>query len=422
MSQLNLALPSSVTVDDWYNMYGQAWSDITPQAVSHPAKFSRKLIFRIYEHCAEQGWLGTGSAVLDPFAGVGLGALPAMLLGCNWIGVELEQKFVGIATGFKCNAVTDEHPAWCEQQIPHQPHWVTGNLELWQQRFAGKTKQWGAAQIIQGDSRRLMELLSMVDITVTSPPYSTIQLNHPPGTGHKQVVRRRERMKDAGYSAEKIRRELTPGRVIHGNLGHLEHYSDTPDNLANLPQGSIDTVISRGTAAGQLGGMLEGRVDAVITSPPYEDVAVTGARSFKKRDNNRPMAKDAVRGNIGYGNAPGQLSGQETFWSAARTIVSQVYAVTKPGGHAVWVLKNYVRDNEVVDFCNMWRVLCESVGFVTAHVHRAWLRQEYGGQLTMDGGEQAIVKEHKSFFRRQHESKGSPRIDYEWVLCMERPV
>ena len=42
--------------------------------------------------------------------------------------------------------------------------------------------------------------------------------------------------------------------------------------------------------------------------------------------------------------------GGETFWSAARAIVEQLFAVLAPGGHAAWVTKAFVRDGERVDF------------------------------------------------------------------------
>jgi hypothetical protein len=37
-------------------------------------------------------------------------------------------------------------------------------------------------------------------------------------------------------------------------------------------------------------------------------------------------------------------------------------------------------------------------------------------------GEIVEKKERKSFFRRLAESKGSPPIDYETVLCMRKPI
>jgi len=50
---------------DWYGLYGEGWgSEIVPEAFSHPAKFSRGLIRRIYEHALEEGWLSEGDTVL----------------------------------------------------------------------------------------------------------------------------------------------------------------------------------------------------------------------------------------------------------------------------------------------------------------------------------------------------------------------
>jgi len=117
----------------------------------------------------------------------------------------------------------------------------------------------------------------------------------------------------------------------------------------------------------------------------------------------------------GYGNAQGQLSGGTDFWSAARLIVEQTYAVLKPGGHAVWVTKDYVRNRQRVPFSDNWQALCEAVGFKHVCSHRALFVVDNGQQLGLDGRHRANRKERKSFFRRLAESKGSPRIDHEDV-------
>ena len=69
-------------------------------------------------------------------------------------------------------------------------------------------------------------------------------------------------------------------------------------------------------------------------------------------------------------------------------------------------------------FSDQWRQLCEAVGFITLHEHRAMLVHHKGTQHTLDGGELEMITESKSFFRRLAEKKGSPRIDYETVWCM----
>ena len=83
------------SMSDWHGCYSDGWkNEITPDAFAHPAKFSRALIRRIYRHALERGYLKPGDVVLDPFAGVALGARDAIQLGINWLGVELEEKFV----------------------------------------------------------------------------------------------------------------------------------------------------------------------------------------------------------------------------------------------------------------------------------------------------------------------------------------
>ena len=88
----------------------------------------------------------------------------------------------------------------------------------------------------------------------------------------------------------------------------------------------------------------------------------------------------------------------------------------EPGGHAVWVVKDFVKAKQVVPFCNQWRQMCEAAGFVTLHEHHALL--VHSTERDFDGKEKR--RESKSFFRRLAENKGSPRIDYEVVLCMEK--
>ena len=81
-------------IDNWRRCYRSGWKGaIVDEAFSHPAKYSRALINRIYAHANEEGWLQPGDTVLDPFGGVALGAMPAMLYEINWIGMELEPRF-----------------------------------------------------------------------------------------------------------------------------------------------------------------------------------------------------------------------------------------------------------------------------------------------------------------------------------------
>lgn len=83
--------------------------------------------------------------VFDPFGGVCLGGLDAMAMGLNWIGIELEEKFVRLG-----------------QQ----------NIELWNRQLKGWPNL-GTAKIVQGDSRRLRDVMERADLVVSSPNFPT---------------------------------------------------------------------------------------------------------------------------------------------------------------------------------------------------------------------------------------------------------
>ena len=112
----------------------------------------------------------------------------------------------------------------------------------------------------------------------------------------------------------------------------------------------------------------------------------------------------------------------DTFWAAARVIVEQTYAVLKPGGYAAWVTKRFVRKGQIVEFSEQWAQLCEAVGFVRVEWVRAMLVEDHGDQMDIFGGSTMRGKERKSFFRRLAEKKGSPRIDWEDVLILRKPL
>ena len=161
------------------------------------------------------------------------------------------------------------------------------------------------------------------------------------------------------------------------------------------------------------------RADIVVSSPPYAEGLGHGGQPTRGEGRTDDTNLDAMQN--GYGQTPGNLGNNSgpTFWQAAREIVSECHKILRPGGHAIWVVKDFVRKGERVDFCGDWERLCESVGFKTVCKHRAMLVKETNHNGLF--GEIKEKKERKSFFRRLAEKKGSPRIDWEMVICMERP-
>jgi DNA modification methylase len=94
----------------------------------------------------------------------------------------------------------------------------------------------GRITCILGDARELSRLLRGIDVCITSPPYGDVNMSG------GDVERRVERLLRAGYD---------PRDYVHGRAANavLRHYGEDEDT-----------------------GMLAKGVDAVVTSPPYEQI------------------------------------------------------------------------------------------------------------------------------------------------------
>jgi hypothetical protein len=186
-------------------------------------------------------------------------------------------------------------------------------------------------------------------------------------------------------------------------------YGSSPANLGSLPPGSLEAV-----------------ADNCISSPPYEGSNIADARHLhfdeKRRDSS---IEEKTRNGVpcGYSEGPDNLgnSSGDTFWSASRTILEQLFLCINPQGHAVFVVGNFIRGGKVVPFAHQWLTLCESVGFVNLHWHTAHKTERYGTQLNTDGGEEVDEVSRVSFFRRLQAKKGGETISSEEVLCFLRP-
>lgn len=437
---------------DWHGLYGDGWKgEIVPSAFQHPAKYSRALIRHIYEYLIKEKMVKPGDVVLDPFGGVALGGLDAARLGLHFIGCELEEKFVTLGNQ---------------------------NIALWNSLYAGKMPRWGSARLVQGDSRHLRDVIAQASAAVSSPPYSqSLHLNE-----SREV--QFERMRAKGQLDSIAKQSGNAGSGNHGygdsdgqlaampegdyraaissppyadgcaHTGgddpHPEHIrgceyrgvgiqgavSSPPYEEARIGQESGQEHCGHndayGATPGQMGAMKNGGYDAAVSSPPYlpkDDRRVpwgtTVGKTLADEDERRGYNRDeSFRGT--YSLDPANLGNptgadQQSFWLAARQVVAETYAVLAPGAVAVFVVKDFIRNKARVPFCDQWRQLCEACGFSTYAIARAWLVEDHGTQLAMDGNHKRKRTERKSFFRRLAERKGSPRIDFETVLIMRKP-
>lgn len=526
--------------DSWEGMYRDSWGTLpTKESYEHPAKFAKNLIFAIVQHALDEGFVRPGDAVVDPFAGVSLGALPCLLHGLKVIHVELEPKFHALAQA---------------------------NVALWHQRY-GHSQGYGQAILLQGDSRQLVQLIEgQIALVCSSPPYAGNVKHDYRVTdegGRDRDVRRGYRqglgcfrgsetyghnpgnlgslpdgtiemaMSSPPYAASlhgqdestdlvtrrlRTSRPRTTGGATgqHSQINHARDYGSTPGQLAALPEGQVDMAISSppyaglgmqeqsptidtpprpgdvrqyrrkapirdyGTTPGQLAALPEGHItcaissppyadgcthtggtdpqpqhiqggklryvaygetpgqlaDAVVSSPPYEDSwHDPGSADWRDRCQKAGVPPEQIQryGNgrsmnlnsHGYGATNEQLGSvhADTFWKAARTIVEQTFQVLRPGGHAIWVVKNYVRNSAIVDFTGDWAKLCQHVGFEWLHHHRALLTEAHGTQRDLFGADQVQSTAHISFFRRLHQAKYPHlAITHESVLCFRKPA
>lgn len=334
------------------------------------AKFSRGLIKRIYQHAKEMGWIKPGDVCMDPFGGVSLGGLEAMINGLQWVGIELEAKFIALG-----------------QQ----------NIELWNRKLKG----WpglGTARILQGDSRKIKDVIREASLIVSSPPYAETPIEQTHMTSNKR-----------GDSSNPNYRPSWKKKLSEGYADTKRPYGKTEGQLGDLPEGNFQDVI-------------EG-ASIIISSPPFATGDSASAQSLESRkDRSANWIKNNTGWSTGYGSHPSNLGNQSgtTFWEASFEILQGCFDLLKDNGMAIFVCKDYIKAGKRVPFSNNWLALCESVGFKLVCRHKAMLVKEHGFQITLDGGEQKLQTERKSFFRRDHETKKMAVLFWDTVTDVEQ--
>ena len=299
---------------------------------------------------------------------------------------------------------------------------------------------------IANTKKQRADRLGQASIIISSPPYASALGNRGHEGDQEKYIARQQKYNDAHPeykrpSAESMAYPNSPGQLGAMKPGSVEAIISSPPYAESLEhKGGIDPKKSShsfgpysqmnrsdtryGKSSGNLGNLKPGDpvpkgVDAIVSSPPFEESLPSGdtSSSFKAK---YPDSQTGGDWGQSYGSSAGNIGNDkgETFWQAARQIVSECHKILKPGGHAIWVVKSFVRKGKIVDFPGDWRRLCEAQGFKTVHEHHAMLVKE----TRHDGLFEEIVetKERKSFFRRLAEKKGSPKIDYEVVLCTKK--
>jgi hypothetical protein len=377
-----------------HGCYSDSWQGvITPDAFAHPAKYARGLIRRIYQHMLDSGYVARGDSIIDPFGGVGLGGLDAMTFGLHWTGCELEPRFVELGQR---------------------------NLDKWRRDLAMLNGTLGTARLLQGDSRRLLEVVGAgMAAAVSSPPFGEAQTY-----GTAIVYPNGDRIQDRAYSPEN--QGQSPGNLAAlraDDAGFTAAVSSPPyaDNAATWVEGpgarhdpihhngdnayKASSDSGYGSTPGNVGNMRDGGFEGVVSSPPFESsgtdrnetngVRVALNRQVVRKNRGASIRPGEQARSLSYGDDPANIGNDsgDNFWTAARAIVEQTYAVLRPGGYAAWVCKDFVRKGQRVPFSDQWQALCAAVGFVPVERIAAMLVDDHGDQLDIFGGVTARRKE-----------------------------
>lgn len=395
---------SNVPVYTWHGCYDDSWRDlIVPDAFAHPAKFAPGLVRRIYAEGLSRGWWRPGDLIGDPFGGIAGGGIMAGYAGLNWLGVELEPRFVDLGN----RNLALQGPKWM----------ALGDASR--------------VRLVQGDSRRFADVVGQAAGVVTSPPYNPACKAD--GTTADRDPRA-ERMTGSFRTSEAY--GSTPGqigRLYEGDLNAVVTSPPYADSVDGSPDG-IDWIKADpkwrtsdarspgrgavsdgyGVSPGQIGLLKGGNVDAVVTSPPYGDSDQNYAEGWKHIDPAKAVHNRHSRNReASYGKTEGQIanSGGETYWQAMHAVYAQCAIAIKPGGVMAVVLKDYVKNKQRVPLCDQTLSLLQHLGFAPlCRVHAMLVKEQRHAGLFHEHVEK---KERKSFFRRLAEQKGSPRIDHE---------
>lgn len=456
----------------WRGCYDGSWKGlITPASFAHPAKFSRALVDRIFDYCLERGWISPGDMVGDPFGGVGLGGIVAAYRGVRWVGVELERRFCSLGRRNFALHTARWKLLGCPRPVllqgdsrrfhdlvqaaavvsspPFQSTLCSGSgLSEKAIRDLKGRGHWPSASGYEADYGSTPGQIGRlkagsVDAAVSSPPYAQAVhggngidasklTGNPPGPNSQALAE--------GYGQE-------AGQICRLKAGDLDAAVSSPPYAAIAAgAGGLNTKPARkpgqqsgreassasqtadqryGQTEGQIAQLKPGDVDGVVSSPPFsapgmqpcigQGVRNDLAKLGKSPETNTPIQR--ASGNI-------ECLAPESYWQAMLQVYASTFAALKPGGYALWVLKDYCAKGRRVRLCDDTLRLLVHVGFEPVERIRAMLVEERREAGLF--GEHVDRTERKSFFRRLHERKLSPdddrRIDWEEVLIVRKPL
>ncbi|HHT9130862.1 MAG TPA: DNA methyltransferase [Candidatus Tripitaka californicus] len=248
----------------------------------------------------------------------------------------------------------------------------------------------GQVQIHQGDARDLGWLVP-VDCAVTSPPWEdkTALQESQRLYAHEAELAERFRQSHAGEKG-------LPGNTKPANRSTMQGYTRPVDAVLTSPPWE-DTEASKG------GKFADPVKSAEIQSANYRSGQSKGhfASSeaiLRAMDKMQPYAP-------GSGENIGNQRGQ-AYWDSVRQVYAECYRVLKPGGIMALVLKGFTHNSQYIDLPAQTEALLLEAGWLK---HDEWRREV-----------------HLSFWRILQQRKDPEHFDnrlrYETVLAFKKPL
>jgi len=357
----------------------------TPESIVHPAKMELSLCNWILDR-----YIQGGETVLDPMCGIGTTLVEGMRKYpyCTFIGVELEKKFCDLAS--KNIQKTEEY---MEQDLFNlgvgKAFIIQGdarNLPLGKADAILTSPSYGGTEVVQegelnayqnkrdrarkaedtykSEGNLGMMKYGKVDVVVSSPPYADAKK----GEGSEGQARRMAEIMEK--SNPEYGKRTTPGRIRHLQK-ECDGYSRSPENIGNLPMGSIDKIISSPPYSEGIGHG---------ASPEYEHKLAEEKKIYLQGRGSYSDDEDNI-GNLPHGqidnldNAPYD-DGDKTYLTEMLKVYAECNRVLKMGGLLILVVKNFVRDGVQVRLDEDTIKLCQLCGFDLVARHYRKLTSE----------------------------------------------
>lgn len=392
---------------------------------SHPAKASMILMDKIFKHLKKLKLLKEGDVICDFMAGSGRTNIMASLHGFDSIAIELEPHFIKM---------------------------INQNKELLEKK-TGRKANW---EIIQGDSRKMVELLKDKKnlIGITSPPYQNIALQSESNADERRKILSKLMKEGKKVSKRSLSWINNPQQKPIYQIGKYKRYNiDNPSNIGNLPNKKIVGITSppyeetfnnptwtkefienwekkhgkRNIMWKELEarynpdnpnniGNLSDKKLIGITSPPYEQNTIQGgSRNPKFQQLSSYSTLDVTKsklsktGNIGDNNSESYLSAMFQVYQQASQLIPIIVTITK----------NPTRKGKLKRLDLDTAKLLMACGYEIIDYHRALLFEEKS-QATLSGNIKKIQKGRLSFFKRLSIQKGNVASNFEDIIIAVR--